>query len=97
MKLPVNKGDIIRTNYETGPYLVKSVVGPCTCPSFQDVINNNSEKLSKPHYHITCSKDGKGTYHLGGYALDENGKIKSVWSDDEIYVEGNVTTQLNLF
>lgn len=82
------KGMIIRTNYNTYPYVIEDVSGECTCPSFLDTLNYDSKRLeppkSNPHCHMECHKVGdkhdKG--YLGGY--DENGN--SVWCSDRIIV-----------
>jgi hypothetical protein len=96
MKPPVSIGDIIKTSYGTGPYIVIDITGPCTCPAYRDIINGRYDHLSAPHYHITGEKDNR-KYYLNGYALDQDGKIKSIWLDDEIFITGYATYQLLLF
>ncbi len=90
---PVYPGDVIKTSDGTGPYEVISVSGSCTCPSYQDTINNcNNPSLA--HYHITC----KGGFYLNGYRND-NGIIRNVWQPEDriIIISRNEKAQLELF
>jgi hypothetical protein len=101
-RLPVI-GDIIITSYGTGPYEVIKVSGPCDCPKYIDLLDEDYEHpapRSKPHYHFTLKTPGekkKSNFYLNGYAL-QGGNIKSVWSDDVIEIIKPVSCrQLSLF
>ena len=86
--------NIVKTNYDTGPYVITEVIGPSTEPSFVCQINGD-ETPSEPHFHIKCrhvrNPDG-GDYWLNGYRLDGT----SVWSDDRLELVGEAPGQLEL-
>lgn len=72
-QLPFSVGETILTNYGTGPFKIKKVYGPCTCPKYLE------STPSEPHYHLTCSGRGsKGDFYLNGY----RDNATSVWSQD---------------
>ncbi|APR39987.1 hypothetical protein BTO02_33100 [Paraburkholderia sp. SOS3] len=82
----------VRTNYDTGPYIVKSIDGPCTCPEYVRSLDGD-DTPSKPHFHLTVLGEvrhqrGK-TYWLNGYTLDG----RSVWNRDRLID----ASQLELF
>ena len=83
----IEVGAIVKTSYGTGPYKVVQVTGPCTCPTYTDSLYNFKNPLaSLPHYHFVCmDANGKTKSCLNGYTM-QNGKIKSVWCNDEIEV-----------
>lgn len=70
----VSVGSRVITNYNTGPYLITGIDGPCEC-----ALEEGTSK-SEPHYHITCNSDNGLRAWLNGYRL--NGK--SVCCEDEI-------------
>lgn len=80
-------GEIIRTSYDTGPYVIIALDGPCTCPSYLDHINGHDHP-SEPHWHITCKLHGvaedRKDYWLNGYRPDGT----CVWSRDHLIFEG---------
>lgn len=79
----IEAGMLVKTNYNTGPYLVKSVTRGCTCPAYDDWINSGEEDApdSRPHMHLVCSRpDGKDRFYLGG--IDED-TLKSIWIDGD--------------
>jgi hypothetical protein len=76
-------GACVRTTYGAGPYVVKEIEGPCTCPEYLRMLDGD-ETPSRPHYHLTVSgieghQKGK-TYWLNGHTLDG----RSVWSRDRL-------------
>lgn len=80
-------GGIVRTNYNTGPYQVSEIEGPCTCPEYVRNLDGD-ETPSEPHYHLTCigmvgHEKGK-TYWLNGHRPDGS----SVWSNDRLIFDG---------
>lgn len=84
-------GMIVRTSYGTGPYRIREVVGPCTCPSFIDQINEANPPSSEPHFHLVCDwagpRVGGRKYEcsfLNGYRPDGT----SVWSGDRLIFDG---------
>lgn len=86
----LHKGTIIKTNYNTGPYVVKSVSGPCNCPRAIDTLGYNNGIMSKSspdHYHIVCTDpiDRKQLSYLNGYNKVGD-RILSVWNSDEILI-----------
>jgi hypothetical protein len=82
----MRKGDLVKTSHGTGPYVIKSVYGPCTCASYVDTINMCNPPASESHFHIACAHpDGKGgDYCLNGYRADGT----SVWSSDRLIFDG---------
>ena len=100
----IEKGTIIKTSYNTGPYVVDKVIGPCTCPSYLSTLNqtkDNPAKDSEEHYHFTVKDaDGqsKSNSYLNGYRKVGD-RILSVWCDDEIFIIGTQEQkgQLELF
>jgi hypothetical protein len=100
----INKGTVIKTSYDTGPYVVEKIIGPCTCPSYLSELNQTKENPANPskeHYHFVV-KDAEGNSksnsYLNGYH-EVNGRILSVWSNDEILILGQKEEkgQLELF
>lgn len=83
----LHMGEIVRTNYGSGPYRIVAVDGPCTCRSYDDDINHWHSAGSQPHYHLTCVDTWKPVgkrrlankySYLNGYRHDGT----NVWSDD---------------
>jgi hypothetical protein len=88
-------GDVVRTSYGTGPYLITEIEGPCTCAAYLRHLDGD-ESPSEPHYHLTCEmvdEPRKGSYWLNGYRLDGT----SVWSGDRVEKVGAASKQLELF
>ena len=91
----VYKGMVVRTSYNTGPFIVTDIKENCTCPNFMDFITLfDRAPSSRPHYHLRCKELHKksGFYWLNGY--DEN--LNSVWSGDHLIVCSEETTILAL-
>lgn len=67
--LPFKVGDIVRTNYKTGPYRIVAAEFGCTCGNYVEVINNLGKKIcSEPHWHFMLVDADEpptktGTYH----------------------------------
>jgi len=85
----IKVGDIIRTNYNTGPYQVVDVKGPFTEPSYQDALNMGEDApKSPPHFSYTCIKPGtkkRGEFfYLNGY---DGVTHKNVWREDRIITQ----------
>lgn len=84
----IKVGDIIRTNYNTGPYRVVSVRGPFTEPSYIDSLNMGEDApLSPPYFCYTCRLVGskkRDDYYLNGY---DGVTHKNVWRDDRIITQ----------
>lgn len=80
----IQKGMLVKTSYNSGPYIVESVEGNCDCPSFLDSLEfSEAAPRSKPHTHIRCNRLGgnkKEFYYLNGY--DEN--LNCVWNSDRL-------------
>ncbi len=100
---PLAPGDIIKTNYETGPYRVVDVMRGCTCPNYVEELNAGRNKLppAPEHIHVTCVKPdeedrAKNHYWINRY-LEEKGRIHSVDTPDEIFVIGKAKGQISLF
>ena len=88
-------GMIVRTSYGSGPYVITSVSGPCTCPAYLDVLNMRKAPPSRPHYHLVAKEVGKprsSDYYLNGY--DENGNY--VWGDARLIVCAEETLLLTM-
>ena len=89
----VGVGQVLSTNYGSGPYRVTAVRGPCTCPEYYDRINRTLDHpapASIPHYHLVCKNlDGRDRRKkwLNGYALAIDGEHRNVWSDDQLILE----------
>lgn len=80
----IKVGDIIRTNYNTGPYRVVSVCGPFTEPSFVDSLNMGKDApKSPPHFSYVCEQlDSKrrNPFYLNGY---DGVTHKNVWRNSD--------------
>lgn len=76
----VQAGNIVTTSYNTAPYLITDVFGPCACPSVLDEINGTAS-CSEPHFHLTLTglvgHNKGGRYYLNGFRQDGS----SVWTD----------------
>lgn len=98
----IQVGDVVRTNYGTGPYRVDHVVRGCTCPDYIDEIGfPDDAPPSRPHLHLVCtgwvgSDHNEGLeFYIAGYDEDT---LESVWlPGDKIEVIGQATAQLPLF
>lgn len=93
-------GDIVLTNYDTGPYVIVEIFGPRTAPHYLDQING-VDSDSEPHYSFRCGWAGpraegqhySDDYWLNGYRLDGS----SIWDGDRLTVTGHKTgVQLDL-
>ena len=98
----LQRGSIVRTSYETGPYVVLEMLTDCTCPKYEDLISMANPPASAPHTHLMCACIVHGVQvkelaWLHGYTDQGDGRIKSVWCDDELYVQGLAPGQLLLF
>lgn len=87
-------GTLLKSSYYTRwpnvpPYVVKSVSGPCTCPSYLDTLNRTRRgadgnwitvepPASRPHYHLVVKCPGGGEGYLNGYA-PAGPRWESVW------------------
>lgn len=56
-------GDIVKTSYGTGPYVIEGIRRDCTCPKPLDEINMDDPPASPPHIGLIL----KGHYYLNGY------------------------------
>lgn len=109
----IEVGDIVRTNYGTGPYRVVTVARDCCCASYLDALDHMGKgkpPASPPHFHLVLvdadcpigkEPPQRGTWRgyswLNGFA-EVGGRYLNVWRDDEIFVEGRTPgVQLNLF
>lgn len=81
----VQAGNIVRTSYGSGPYVIKQISGPCVCARYDRIVSG-SDISSERHFHAICKgiigHEKGGTYYLNG--LREDGT--SVWSDDFLTV-----------
>lgn len=97
-------GDIVKTSYDSGPYKIVKISGPCTCPSFHDSISRDKKVRNRQrpeHYHFTCIAAteaaphyhrGDGNYYLSPFRLDGT----SVDSDDYLILLRSEPAQLSL-
>ena len=96
-------GDIIETNYNTGPYRIVEITRGCTCASYLDTLNNMGEELppDPEHIHLTLTNpnepDNKNNRYWINRYLEENGRFVSADNDDEVFVVGKAKGQLSLF
>lgn len=85
---------LVKTSYNSGPYIVESVSEKCDCPSFLDSLDKGDEApKSKPHVHIRCNRVGgrkNEFYYLNGY--DE--ELNCVWSNDRLILLHEETLML---
>jgi hypothetical protein len=82
----IHVGDLIRTNYGTGPFIVCSIVHfACTCPEYSDECEYGDEApRSRPHLHLKVRRpDDVKCSWLNGY---DPKTLKSVWNEDELIV-----------
>ena len=79
-------GQIVRTNYNTGPYRIVKLSQAHTDPGFYDMMTlGDTATKSRPHRNLTVQYVGRnGDKHtpcyLNGY--DEN--LNNVWSNDRL-------------
>lgn len=84
----MRQGDIVRTSYNTGPYVIKRIFGPCTCESYLGSLERLVKRVpreSEAHFHLTCAPVGgyRGECYLNGYRPDGT----NVWSSDRLIFE----------
>lgn len=61
-------GMIIKTNYGTGPYVIKQITRGCTCAHILSEINMANPACLPPHLHLTLTDlDGSGKFYLNYY------------------------------
>ncbi len=101
-------GKLIRTSYESGPYIVVAVDAACDCPDYLDEIDgpdSNPEigypapdpPASEAHVHLVCHKPDhrkKGTKENEYYLGGYRLDGTSVWSNDRIIFLDSVQPQL---
>lgn len=77
-------GEIVRTNYDTGPYRITAISERCECPSYLRWLDGD-DSPSEAHYHLTCVNlaDGHKSW-LNGYRPDGT----SVWNDGRLCFDG---------
>ena len=86
MKRHLEVGDVVETNYGTGPYAILQIIRGCTCPEYLAKLEFGDEApLSPPHLHLvvrglTDHHKGK-RFYLNGYDEDT---LRSVWGDDRL-------------
>lgn len=79
---PFRIGDIVKTSYDTGPYEIVKISGPCRCAPFGWVINHMSEEDPEDweeHWHLECTWAGPRApghaytehYYLNGYGVHD--------------------------
>lgn len=81
-------GDIVKTNYNTGPYAIAEIIRGCTCPKYLDEINFDDPPPSAPHIHLVVFPVVRGIVdrhksrhcYLSGY---NEKTLKSVWDNDD--------------
>lgn len=82
----IRVGQVVRTSYGTGPYIIRNISGERTDPSFIDSLNlQEKAPRSLPHrnFEVSPLSDPKNKgYFLNGY--DEN--LRSVWTDDYLVI-----------
>lgn len=92
-------GRQVSTNYNTGPYIIKHVYGPCTCSEYVRSLSGDKTP-SEPHYHLTVleANPPKGKRDITGYLAGFRGDGTNVWSDDRL-IFGDLApgTQQDLF
>lgn len=96
-------GTQVKTSYNTGPYIIHKVSGPCICPKYSDErgsTNSGMDKQSPEHFHFTCidvdNPSGSKSY-LNGYAMKEN-QVISVWTGEHLIIMATpIVTQYSLF
>jgi hypothetical protein len=102
----ISPGDIVKTSYGTGPFLVTRVIRNCTCVHIHDRTNGNDIPLPR-HIHIDCDDmNGKSGYGINYYD-DSQIPARSVWAwkdyvevvghDENFKPEVPAEEQLNLF
>lgn len=89
----LDPGTIIKTSYNTGPYIIKSRSGLCICP--EDCLPAIGGKTFSPeHYHYICTKEGvNGEFYLNGF--DKNNY--NVWNGDYLIVLSTEGVQKQMF
>lgn len=79
-------GQVVRTSYGTGPYIIRNISDESTEPSFIDSLNLQKEaprSLLHRNFEVSpLSNPKKKGYYLNGY--DEN--LRSVWTDDYLVI-----------
>lgn len=87
----IEKGQIIKTNYDTGPYEVINVTRGCVCPNYHDVIEMLDPPASLPHIHLVVrGLEGHNRGHIGWLSGFDEETLKSVWSSDELIICKNL-------
>ena len=92
----IQVGDIVETNYGTGPFYIAEIHGPSTEPHYLAKING-IDIDSEPHFCFRCGWAGaraKGykyeeNYYLNGYRMDGS----NVWGSDRLTVIGHKKNQ----
>jgi hypothetical protein len=96
--LRIKVGDVVRTSYGTGPYRVAEIATGCICPEYVTSLDYPIGKAppSPEHFHLVvvranapigAERREKNCCYLGGYAETPDGRYRSVWNDDELFLE----------
>lgn len=82
----IRVGQVVRTSYGTGPYIIRNISGERTDPKFIDTLNLQEKaprSLLHRNFEVSPLSDPKKKgYFLNGY--DEN--LRSVWTDDYLVI-----------
>jgi hypothetical protein len=103
--MTIEPGDIVKTNYNGGPYRFVYIHRGCTCPNNVESLNAGGQKLppAPEHIHITGVAaaarirwaQGEQDVFLNRY-LEKKGRIKSVDTEDEIFGSARPRGQMRL-
>lgn len=85
--MTLEKGQIIKTSYGTGPYEIISIMRNCTCPDYFESLKSVEPPPTKKHIHLTVRdlSDGK----LGWLNQYDEETLKSIKCNDQIILLPN--------
>ena len=82
----IHVGQVVRTSYGTGPYIIRDISEESTEPRFIDLVCLHEEvPRSLPHRNFKVSplsNPNQNGFYLNGY--DEN--LRSVWTEDYLVI-----------
>ncbi|MFA6171990.1 MAG: hypothetical protein WCW77_00610 [Patescibacteria group bacterium] len=95
MKLEI--GQMIKTNYNTGPYEIVKITRNCDCPHIIDVINIIDPPKSKLHIHLVVREEDGRLGWLNWFDNETLNSVRPGIKDTIILLENCKPVQQSIF
>lgn len=92
----IEVGQILKTNYETGPYRVLSITRRCTCKEPTDFFDEGPDMPQHLHMRLQDLRDGSKDSYLGWYDEETLTSVVPGCNDQLILCETTEPIQTSL-